>query len=65
MAGRADFLVDLIAALELRPVEGAERPFEAERRLLGGELLLGGKGRRRNSDEPEQSQCSERGSGGS
>ena len=43
MAGRADFLVDLEAALELLAVELAERPVAGERQLLGMlvELVLG------------------------
>jgi hypothetical protein len=41
MAGRAYFLVDQEAALQLRPVEGAEYAFEREVDVFGLGLLAG------------------------
>ena len=52
MAGRADFLVDLEAALELPAVELAERAVAGEVQLLGVlvELVLDGLGGRLGDD---------------
>ncbi len=65
MAGRADIVIDAVPALQLRPIEGAERPVEGPALgldhwlivIVGGRRggrLVGGMKRCRGPDRDEQ-----------
>jgi hypothetical protein len=51
----ADFLVDLVAALQLLAIKGAERAFKGEADALGRLLAFGGE--RRAACEQQSGEC--------